>query len=261
MTAGEPKVLVDRKGPRGYVTINRPYARNALDPDGWRQLGEAFQGLLAEEAIRVVIVTGAGEEAFCSGADLKETVPPLLDGSLDLHLFDAPLLKPNVFWKPVIAAVRGFCLAGGMELLEATDIRVAAEDATFGLPEPRWGLVPAGGSLVRLLRQMPYCRAMEMLLTGGTLTASEALQAGLINKVVPSDQVMAEADRYAERLERNGPIALRVCKEATLRLLSVPYEKAFDLELELAQPVFTSEDAREGVRAFAAKRHPDFHGR
>lgn len=256
-----PKVLVETRGARAYVTINRPEARNALDPDGWRELGQAFQRLLDDDAVRVVIVTGAGEEAFCVGADLKETVPPLLDGTLDLHLFDAPLMKPDVFWKPVIAAVRGYCLAGGMELLEATDIRVAGEDAVFGLPEVRWGLVPAGGSMVRLIRQVPYCRALELLLTGDTISAAEALQMGLVNKVVPPGQVMAEAERYAERLERNAPLALRTCKEAALRLLSVPYESAFEAELQLAGPVFESEDAREGAAAFAAKRRPRFSGR
>lgn len=256
-----PKVLVETRGARAYVTINRPEVRNALDPDGWRELGEVFRRLLADDAVRLVIVTGAGEEAFCAGADLKETIPPLLDGSLDLSLFNAPMMKPDVFWKPVIAAVRGYCLAGGMELLQATDIRIAAEDAVFGLPEVRWGLVPAGGSLVRLIRQVPYCRALELLLTGDTISAAEALQIGLINKVVPSGQVLEEAERYAERLERNAPLAMRVCKETAVQLLSVPYRDALEQEKRLAQPAFDSEDAREGAAAFAARRQPRFTGR
>lgn len=254
------RILMEKRHHCAYLTINRPEVHNALDPEGWEELGIALAEVRDDPEIRVAIVTGAGDKAFCAGADLRETIPRILDGRLDLGAFDSAMLKRVPFWKPLIAAVNGHCLAGGMEFLQATDIRVAAEHATFGLPEPRWGIVPAGGSLVRLVRQIPYCRAMEILLTGSTLTAQEALAIGLINKVVPQEQLMDEAERYARAIVANGPLAVQMCKEAVLRLLSLPYEEALGWEAIVTRPVFASRDAREGVRAFAEKRRPEFLG-
>lgn len=244
-----------------HITINRPEALNALDPQGWEELAEAFKEARDDEAVWVVVLTGAGDRAFCTGADLKETIPRLTAGTLEVTDLDDALLKHTRMWKPIVAAVNGYCLAGGMELLQATDIRIAAENAKFGLPEPNWGIIPAGGSLVRLVRQLPYVRAMEILLTGRQITAREALEAGVVNRVVAPESVMEVAEEYAAMICRNGPVAVQTIKEAVTNLLSAPYDTGFGLEALYADRVFRTEDAKEGPRAFAEKRDPVFEGR
>ena len=162
-------------------------------------------------------------------------------------------------YKPIIGAVNGACIAGGLELLQGTDLRIAAEHAVFGLGEVRWGLVPAGGSHVRLPRQIPWAVAMDLLLTGRSITAARACEIGLINAVFPADRLMEEAHGLAEVICRNGPLAVRTAKEIAVRSMSL--ETPFLLESALCARVFSSEDAREGPRAFLEKRQPQFHGR
>lgn len=210
-----------------------------------------------------MIITGTGDKAFCSGADLKMTVPRLLGEQRDEQLessINHAMMKFNPITKPIIAAINGYCLAGGTELLQATDIRIAADHAVFGLPEPRWSIMAAGGSLARLVRQIPYCRAMEILLTGRQLTAAEAEKAGLINKVVPLDSLMEEVNRYANLIIQNGPIAVQSTKKAVVSLQNLPLEDAFKVEWEFAQEALRSWDAKEGIRAFNEKRVPRFKG-
>jgi enoyl-CoA hydratase len=248
------------------ITIDNEESLNALDLDDLRALAEAWLRFRDDDGLLVAIVTGAGNKSFCAGANLKSLIPALTaaaagGGSPDLELLHQAFIKKMDLWKPVIAAVNGYCFAGGVELLEATDIRVASEKAVFALPEPKWGLFPAGGSTIRLPRQIPYVWAMEILLTGGRISAGQAYAIGLLNRVVPPDEVLPEARKIAHAICENGPLAVKAVKESTLRCLSVSEEEAYRIEDEMFRKVFSSEDAREGPRAFAEKRRPVFTGR
>jgi len=248
---------------KAMITINRPDVHNCLTADGWEELGDLFQKAERDKDVRVVILTGAGEKAFCTGADLKQTIPQLLgeERNHDLETkINHAMMKFNPISKPIIAAINGHCLAGGTELLQATDIRIASEQATFGLPEPKWSIMAAGGSLARLIRQIPYCLAMEILLTGRQLTAQEALQMCLINKVVPAKELITEAERYADLIIQNGPIAVQETKRAVVNLQNLPLSEAYKYEWDLANPAIKSADAMEGIQAFREKRMPHFNG-
>ncbi|MDY6907509.1 MAG: enoyl-CoA hydratase-related protein [Chloroflexota bacterium] len=251
--------IIYEKGDRiACITLNRPERRNALDPETLIALEEACQDFNADPESWVLIVTGAGDKAFCSGADLETLIPAMTSGAMKMEL-SAKRFFSDIY-KPIIAAINGYCLAGGTEMIQGTDIRVAAEHATFGLAEPRWGLAPIGGSHVRLPRQIPWCRAMEILLIGDRMSAQEALQVGLINRVVPLEQLMPTARAIAERICENGPLAVQTIKEIAVRAVSMPMEQGFVLETLMGQRVFASEDAREGPRAFLEKRKPVFKG-
>ena len=255
-----------------YLAFNRPEARNAIDPETAVRLGTAFREFAEDDRLRCAVITGTGDAAFCSGADLARTIP-LFTGARkvedewdekllgDPSLFRWALLRGVDLFKPVIAAVNGYCIAGGMEMMQGTDIRVAAKHASFGLQEPKWGLFPGGGSTVRLPAQIPYCKAMEILLTGERLTSEEALQWGLVNYVVPASQVTAKVESIARVIAANGPLAVRKIKESVIRLRGLPEADALARESEFAMPVFASEDAKEGPRAFKEKRKPSFLGR
>lgn len=253
-----PTILYERRGPVAVVTINRPQALNALTSDMLRGIDAAFAGFDADPELRVAILTGAGEKSFCAGMDLKEAIPQVTAG--DMIGYDDPTRRPlSDIRKPIIAAVNGLCVAGGLEILQGTDLRVASENASFGLAEVRWGLVPSGGSHIRLPRQIPLAVAMEILLTGASIDARRAYDIGLVNRVVPLGELMPAAIELAEKVAANGPLAVRTAKEIVLR--SFALEQGFVLERALAARVFTSEDAREGPRAFAERRPPKFTGR
>src|SRR6185503_4619962 len=252
--------------------MNRPAVRNALNAEMLCRLADAWQDVSDDPAVRVVILTGAGEDAFCAGADLDRLVrmmqglrPPETDFDRriieDYTIIYKGLLRSFDVMKPVIAAVRGFCVAGGTEILQTTDIRVAAEDARFAIAEVKWSLFPMGGSTVRLPRQIPYCKAMEVLLTGEQFSAADALRYGLVNKIVPASQVMREARRYAEIICGNGPLAVQAVKRSVLAGLGRPTAEALEKEMEIGIPASMSEDAREGTKAFKEKRKPVFRGR
>ncbi|MFI5395305.1 MAG: crotonase/enoyl-CoA hydratase family protein [Candidatus Binatia bacterium] len=268
----DPAVLYTKEGGLAIVTMNRPAVRNAINAEMLCRLADAWQDINDDSAVRVAILTGTGDEAFCAGADLDRLVrmmqglrPP--EDEFDHRIKDdysiiyKGLLRNFEVCKPIIAAVKGFCVAGGTEILQATDIRVAAEGAQFAIAEVKWSLFPMGGSTVRLARQIPFCNAMEILLTGERFTAAEAQRLGMINKVVPASQVMTEARRYADIINGNGPLAVQAVKRSVLASLGVPTEQAFEKEMELGIPVQMSEDAKEGTRAFKEKRRPVFKGR
>jgi enoyl-CoA hydratase/carnithine racemase len=244
------------------VTINRPERMNAMDRDHYRDLSAAWTRIRDDEAVHVAIVTGAGERAFTTGADLKSVIgktPPLSD--LWLTQKDALLNRGLEVWKPVIAAINGYCLGGGMTLMLATDIRVAASHATFGLSEVKRGIIAANGGTQRILAQVPYAIGMEMLLVGETFGADAAERWGLVNKVVPQGDLMATAFDYARRIAANGPLAVRAAKELAVRGQDLSLADGLRMEQLVAQLLNASEDVAEGTQAFAEKRAPRFRGR
>jgi enoyl-CoA hydratase len=268
----EPAVLYEKSGGIATVTMNRPEVRNAINPEMLCRLADAWQDINDDDGVRVAILTGAGEEAFCAGADLDRLVrmmqgqrPPETEFDErirnDISLIYKGLLRNYTLNKPLVAAVKGFCVAGGLEILQATDIRIAADDAQFGLAEVKWSLFPMGGSTVRLARQIPFSHAMYILLTGERISAAEAFRIGLVTKLVSASQVMAEVHRIAGIIGENGPLAVQAVKKSVLTGLGLPTEQALEKELEIGIPVSVSEDAKEGPKAFKEKRKPVFRGR
>ena len=258
---GEVCMAVDYEsdGRVRILRFNRPEKRNALDPAHLTELTRLENEFNEDPEAWGLILTGAGDKAFCAGDDLDAGVGGVTSGKIKFQ--PEPRRWFSHCYKPVVSAVNGFATGGGMELVMLTDIRIAAEHARFGLPEARWGITPMIGGACSLVQQIPHCRAMELLLTGDLISAREALQYGLINRVVPGDDLMSEAVRTARRLCENGPIALRLAKEVALRSRGWPREMGYLLEHELGTKAFSTQDAREGPRAFFEKRKPEFHGR
>ena len=262
-------IEVSRDGGIMTVTINRPERRNSLDLPHFGDLARAWIDFRDDPALRVAIVTGV-DDVFCVGADLKSFIPAVTEdvdalaaGTSEIPA-DAALvavLREFDLCKPVIAAVNGICVAGGVEMLLGTDLRVASEDATFGIFEPKRGLFPGGGTTVRLPRQISFPWAMEILLCCDAVSAATAFRMGLVNKVVPRGELLAEAHRFAERILANAPRAIEAVKQSVLAGLRAPLDEAFAQELALAAEVFATEDAQEGPRAFAEKRVPVWQGR
>jgi enoyl-CoA hydratase len=240
------------------ITIDRPDAHNSLTVEMLLGIEEAMSEFDSDPELWIGILTASGDKAFSSGLDLKEAAP-LLTGGDALGFEDTTKRQFSDVFKPIICAVNGYCIAGGMEMLLGTDIRIAAEHATFGLGEVRWGLVPLGGTHVRLPAQIPWAIAMQLLLTGKPIDAKRAYEVGLINQVVPAAELMSTAMDQAQKLCRNGPLAMKTAKEIAVRALGL--ESGFVLEKALGQKVLSSEDAKEGPRAFAEKRPAKFTGR
>lgn len=259
-------LIVERDGPIVVCTMNRPEARNALSGEMLVRMYDAWQMIDGDPEVRVAILTG-GKECFCSGADLKA-----LAGGHERNEWTARFEQdPDLQWKallrhyrpgkPLIAAVEGSAIAGGTELLQATEIRVAAESARFGISECRWGLFPIAGSTVRLRRQIPYTLAADLLLTGRHITAREALEMGLVGHVVPDGQALDKALEIARQIAENGPVAVQAILRSLRETEGLPESEALKLELQIGLPVFATQDAREGPRAFKEKRKPDFQGK
>ncbi len=267
----EPALLTDASNHILTVTINRPAKKNAVNAEVLCGLSDAWHRLDEDDDLRVAVLTGAGGN-FCAGMDLS-VISKLTSGAPPDDEFEERLkTEPSVIFdgwlktyrptKPVIAAVEGFALAGGTEVLQGTDIRVAAESATFGVTEVQRALFPMAGSTVRLPRQIPYTIAAEMLLTGESYSAAECKAFGLIGRVVPDGQALATARTIAERIAANGPLAVRAILASMRQSATLPESEAFDkAEMPLGLPVFSSKDAREGPRAFLEKRPPVFTGK
>jgi enoyl-CoA hydratase len=242
------------------VTMNRPEARNALSTEMLKIMREAWDRVDEDDSVRCCILTGAGG-AFCAGADLKAmTSNHPGESSFDAARIE-PLLKGRRLTKPLIAAVEGPAIAGGTEILQATDIRVAGESAKFGVSEARWGLYPLGGSAVRLPRQIPYTLAADILLTGRHLRADEALRIGLIGHVVPDGQALTKAKEIARTIAANGPLAVQAMLRTIRETEGMPENEAFEHDARIGMEVFRSADAKEGPRVFMEKRQARFEGR
>jgi enoyl-CoA hydratase len=249
-------VLVERRGHVQVITVNRPEARNALDGAAARALAAAADELDADDALRVGVITGAGG-TFCAGMDLKAWMrgdTPMIAG----RGFGGITMTPPR--KPLIAAVEGYALAGGFELMLACDLVVAGGGSTFGVPEVKRALVAGGGAALLLPQRIPFALAMELLLTGDPISAARAAELGLVNRVVPDGEALAGALALAEAIAANGPLAVAVTKQIARGQANWTVEEGWQRQNELFKPVFESADAREGATAFAEKRAPVWRG-
>ena len=242
------------------ITLDRPEALNAVDLEMWQAFSDATARLEADPEAWLGIITGAGR-AFSAGADLGSTIPRMLDDpDRNPHVGPATIMRGQTVTKPLIAAINGHALGGGLEIVLACDLRVASEGARLGAPEVTIGLIPGWGGTQRLTRQLPWAVAASFILTGQPLTAQEALQVGLVNAVVPAEQVMTEAHRWAEIMCRCGPLALRAAKQAMLAGGQLALEEGLAVEQRLFNSLAYTDDVREGLAAFSEKRQPRFKG-
>jgi enoyl-CoA hydratase/carnithine racemase len=245
------------------ITIDRPDARNALDPEHNDALAEAFAAYEKDPALRVAVLTGAGDNSFSAGADLKRLVPTFRDA---VRAGGSPPwviggITDGSLTKPTIAAINGHALAGGLEMALACDIRLASPNATLGLAETRWAIMPGAGGTVRLPRTVPLGVAMEMILSGDAVDAAEAHRLGLVNRVVPLEDLVGEAMALAHRIAERGPLAVVAARKAILAGLAAPLAEAQAAEYAAFLALMRTDDAAEGPRAFAEKRPPVYHGR
>ena len=255
-------LLYEKKGRVAYFTLNRPDALNSLNPELAQELSKAMVDFREDPQLWVGIVTGAGDRAFSAGADIKQLLPFMKD-----QWGPRPwLMPPNPMrglelYKPLVAAVNGHALGGGLELALVCDIRIAAEHATFGVPEVRLGLIPGWGGTSRLPHLLPKAIAAQMLLTGQAISAQEAHRLGLINEVVPKDKLMETAERWAQRLAEPGPLAVRAAKEVMLKTMSMTLEESLKLEWEKIMYLYTTADWEEGREAFISRRKANFQAK
>jgi enoyl-CoA hydratase len=242
------------------ITLNRPEVHNCLSAAAIEGLAECSRAAQQDPSVRVVVITGAGDDAFCTGGDLTELMQEVSGGDgLARIVPDATKRFFSDVFKPVIAAVNGLCIGGGFEILLGTDLRVAAESARFGLGEVRWGHIPGAGTHVRLPAQVSWPIAMQLLLTAEPIDATRAYEVGLVNEVVTRGEALERAMRLADLVARNASLAVQTAKEIAVRALG--HERGFQLERALNERVVRSEDAKEGPRAFTEKRRPRFTGR
>ncbi|MCL4747327.1 MAG: enoyl-CoA hydratase/isomerase family protein [Burkholderiaceae bacterium] len=265
-------ILFDRQGSIATITINAPHTRNALTPEMLCRLCDAVKSFASDPELRVAVITGAGDRAFCAGGDLARTIP-LMSGArapddawdrrllADPEVMAASGLRDFALHKPVIAAINGACIAAGFELMLGTDLRVAADHASFGLPEVRRAVIPFAGALVRLPRQIPQALAMELLLTGEAIDARHALRIGLVNRVVSPEELMPTALELARTIAANGPLAVQAVKRTVVAASGLALDAGYAIEDDAKRGIMNTEDAREGPRAFVEKREPQYRGR
>jgi len=251
-------IILEKKDRIVCITLNRPEAMNALDAETMRELTAALADFRDDPDTWVAIITGAGESAFCAGGDLTSFIPDIVDdtsGTGSVSVFELEI------WKPVIAAINGYCLAGGLALALLCDLRIAAQNASFSTMGAKRGIMPAGGQTQRLPRLVPLAKALEMVFLADFVDAEEAYRIGLVNKVVPSSELMPAAWGWAEAICENAPLVVRAGKEAVIRGMSMSLDDGLGLEQALSTWVFGSEDIKEGIKAFAEKRKPLFKGK
>jgi len=252
---------IEVSGGVAVVTINRPERHNAMDVEHYGALSAAWVRVRDDADIRCAVVTGAGSKSFSTGADLKSYIGrEQAPQEMWLTQRNQLLNRGLEVWKPVIAAVNGYCLGGGMTLLLATDIRVAAEHASFGVSEVKRGVIPANGGTQRLLAQLPHAIAMEMLLTGSSIDAATALRWGLINRVVKAEALLETALEYARQIAANAPLAVQAAKELAIRASDMDLASGLRMEQMVSRLLQQTDDVKEGRAAFAEKRVPRFKG-
>ncbi|MFQ5710848.1 MAG: enoyl-CoA hydratase/isomerase family protein [Candidatus Geothermarchaeales archaeon] len=255
-------IIYEKKGGVAKITINRPEVRNALNIETRRELKAALEDARAEEGTRVVVITGAGDQAYCAGADLnefKDMTPMQVREYIRLSRDVTNLIEGME--KPVISAVNGYALGGGCELAMACDIIIASETARFGQPEIRVGLIPGGGATQRLPRHIGVKKAKELILTGDLIAAAEAERLGLVNRVVPADKLNEAVEELVEKLLSKSPVMLGLAKASINKAMEMGLESGLRYELEAFALCFSTEDQKEGVRAFFKKRKPVYKGR
>lgn len=240
------------------ITLNRPEALNAYDWEQTQQFSEALIKFRDDPDAWAAIITGAGDKAFSAGADLKALVPVAQEKGQPEYVH---IMRGLKIYKPIIAAVNGLAFGGGLETVLACDIRIAAENARFGVPEVRWSLIPGWGGTQRLPRMIPWAKAAELLFTGTAIDAQEAYRIGLVNLVVPLSELMPTAKEWARRICQNGPLGVRAAKESMTVGIDMTLEEGQKLEKSLVDKLLMTEDAKEGVKAFNEKRKPVFKGR
>ena len=263
-----PDLLYEKKGKIAYITINRPAAYNAMTMEMWHDMLKFWLDFRDDPNVWVAIITGTGDKAFCAGADLKQINQRHADANKHNRLFSA-VAPWHIFtrgvgtevWKPVIAAVNGMALGGGLEMAVACDIRIASENATLGVPEVKAAVIPGVGGTQRLPRLIPWGIALEMLMTGDSITAQEAYRVGLVNKVVPPAELMGEAVKMAGTLLKPAPLAARAAKQAMMLGLDTTLLNGLEIEHQIEKTVCQSEDFKEGRQAFIEKRKADFKAR
>jgi len=247
-----------KEGRIAIFTINRPEALNALNVEAIQEFHEALLDFRDDPELWVGIVTGAGERAFCAGADIKDWLPFNKEHRYEPWSATPSIMRGFEIWKPLIAAINGLALGGGLEMALACDIRIAADNARLGTPEVTLGLIPLWGGTQRLPRMVPWCKAAEILLMGKPVDAQEAYRIGLVNKVVPQAEVMATAKEWAQVICQAGPLAVRAAKEAMISGYNLTLEDGLRLENSLGAYLYGTEDFTEGTTAFVEKRKPNY---
>ena len=251
----------EKEGRIAIFTINRPEALNSVNVQVFQELHARMVEFRDDPELWVGIITGAGERAFSAGADIKDMLPFLKEHRDSPWAAPSSIMRGLDMWKPLIAAVNGLALGGGLEIVLACDIRIASEKARFGTPEVTLGLIPGWGGTQRLPRMIPWCKAAEILLTGRPMDAQEAYRIGLVNKVVPPEQVMPAAKEWAEVICRAGPLAVRATKEAMIRGSGMTLDDGLRLENSLEAYVTGTKDFAEGTTAFVEKRKPVYQAK